>query len=203
MATVSHKASSSNIATLGTSLIEMLDQWEVQMIVEFLSSFNVLLLRTSCAVSTTDIPIAVPAGNKHDPYWMICEAAKNGHRDLCILAREWISGASGTQKHPEVLCAPANAEFAGECYAFPGHKVPSPARMWFDAEGTRCVFDFNTMLWNAAHYGHRDICILAREWARETPPLIPLDINRMLSGAAGGADGARARDLCILARKMA
>ena len=71
-----------------SSLVETLDQWEAQMIAEFLSSFSISILRASC--QWTSLVVAVhTVKDKHDIDWMLCYVAKSGHRDLCELAREW------------------------------------------------------------------------------------------------------------------
>ena len=191
------------------SLIETLDRWEMQMIAEFLSPFDILLLRASCALCATCIEIRACI-DEHDPDWMIYEAAKRGHRNLCVLARELvrISCSNITEDLATLLQAHGNRHVLNKVT----HKVQS-----------RYLLDLNMMLCGAAKGGHRDLCILARDWTRETPldcddeqlnydnmlardwargtPLDydddQLNYDNMLWCAAGGGH----RELCELARE--
>ena len=168
------------------SLIEMLDQWETQMIADFSSSFE-MLLRASCRWTHNAI-VAPTKKEKLRLAWMLRTAAHSGHRDICVLAREWSQtlpvgeGCSGMSSCPRVL-----RELFPKAYEAPFD--PSKAM-------PLVILDLNVMLCGAAENNHRDICILAREWAREMLSL-PLNYDAMCQCA--GMNGNHS--LCELARE--
>ena len=216
---------------MATSLIDMLDQWEVKMIAEFLSPFNALLLRASCIKGATSnivigaVPMSDDEYGDRDPEWLLRCAAEGGHRELCILAREWgaidfdsMLNYSARGGHRNICVLAREWEVtdfnrmlgsaAGCADPVRARDLCILARKWLDAEDI--MPDFSCMLHNAAVEGNRDLCELAYKWAREwwlkLSPAIrasasPMDFNDMLSCAAECADPVRGRDLCILARE--
>ena len=80
------------------NLLETLDQWEMNMIAEFLSSFDVILMQATCSCVRDCLQTiaAVSQGKKdnHNLNWLLARSTRNNHRDLCVLALEW---AYGTQ----------------------------------------------------------------------------------------------------------
>ena len=141
------------------SLVSNLDQYEIGNIVEFMSYFDSVLVRATCArcaiipVRTTKISTPKDAADR-----LLIESAESGHRDLCELAREW-----GATKFNDMLESAADG----------GHReLCELAREWGATE-------FNKMLWRAAEGGHRGLCELAREWGAT-------NFDGMLRYAAGG-----------------
>ena len=215
MTTIRHRALLPNTAIQNTSSIGMLDHWEIGMIAEFLSPFDVLLLRASCALCVASITIDIHARDdgydKHDLNWMTCEAAKDGHRDLCELAYKW-SQTSFARKCQKISSAPNALVSSISFYhmlasaAEGGHRdicelAYGWARGWFDVKGTGHEFVLSGMIRGAAKgtdpVRARELCELAREWGLESGT--PAQFDWMLSGAAEGGH----RDLCILAREWA
>ena len=120
--------------------------------------------------------------------WMLDSAARSGYRDLCILARKWLDDAGTKPNFNRTLsCAARCTDHVR------ARDLCILAKEWLEAEGTKP--DFNWMLCNAAEDGHREICELAREWARETQPGSSMDFNEMLGSAAKGGH----RGICELA----
>ena len=164
-----------------SSLVETLDHWEIQMTAEFLSSFDVLLLRASCALCAASIAIIIHTSkhmhDEHSLNWMPKAAAKGTDpvrgRNICILVREWAR------------------RWARETQS----KTNSTTEA-----GSSIPLDFHWMLSGAARGGHRDLCILACGWACETYDPI-MDFGCMLCNAVRCADPVRGRELCILARE--
>ena len=132
---------------------------------------------------------------------VLYSAARGGHRDLCELAREWCAESDNRDRDRAVTILDTRRD-----------EVDVHAVVHHDGYVDQLRFDliklrFGRMLFNAARYGHRDICILAHEWISEAQQrlrknypgihLAALDYNEMLLKAAKGGH----RDLCILARE--
>ena len=184
-------SSLSGVAIHDASLIEMLDQWEVKMIAEFLSASNTSLLRATCAFGASNI--VIPMGIKmHGTWRVLLKATKKGHRDICILAHKW--GA---------------LDFDGmlRYAALYGHRdLCILAREWIDnsfanwklGKGGHYVnVNHEGMVINAACGGHRDICELARKWNDEDHTALPINFDHMLRSATEGNH----QDICELARE--
>ena len=156
------------------SFIDSLDQWEVRMIMEFLSLYDTLLMRASCS-HVRDCAASISLGNgtknKRTPGWLLIKSAGRKHRELCELAREWgatrfnemlYSAAKGGHRDLCILAREWGATgfyFMLECAARCGHRdICKLAREWGAP-------NFDDMLECAVRYGHRDIYKLAREWS--------------------------------------
>ena len=168
------------------SLIEALDQWEAQMIADFLSSYDTLLMRATCSyIRDRTVGIATfsstPARKKkHDANWFLSKSARKSHRDLCELARKWWC-ETGSWTPLDF-----NSMLKSAAKGADGVRAREFCKLAFEGGAN----DFDGMLWSAAQYGHRDLCELAREWGAT-------NFNPMLSGAAMGGH----RDLCELAHE--
>ena len=68
------------------SLFETLDQYEIQFIADFMSPLSQIIVRATCPYGEKVIAIS----EKTTLMDMIRGAAVNGHRDLCVLAHEWL-----------------------------------------------------------------------------------------------------------------
>lgn len=204
-----------------TSLVGSLDQYEIGFIADYLSLFDMILMRSTCVVCALSIR-EDPRNRKQSmgPNDMLKISAAHGHRDLCELARGW-----GAGDFSEMFYASARngycdiCNLAREWISLSSEYIGVKGEPSFDwvlrdaaVGGYRdlCEFakkwgarNFRNMIHDAARGGHRDICELAREWINADGALSVHDFNDMLRGAAECADGARARELCILAREWA
>ena len=160
------------------------------MIAEFTSSFGILLLRATRVPGVIDF-ISPVKKKKHSPDWMLGKGTKNSHRELCELAREW-----GATQFDDML-----RDAARGADPIRARELCILAREYLDAEGIKANLD--QMSYESARKGNRDVCILARDWARERndAEYVSSVTNSMLCGAAYGTDPVRARDLCILAKE--
>ena len=153
--------------------------------------------------------------------WMLCCAAGGGHRDLCELACAWLEAEGITPNFNAMLMGAAEGGHRDLCIlakewaqtmsaAPPARKISSKSPSATRAKappidlnemfwGKASPIDFNEMLWGAAYGGHRDLCILAKEWFDTGCTEGAANFSSMLRGAAQGGH----RDLCILARDWA
>ena len=191
------------------SLFETLDQWEGQMIADFSSIYEVVLMRASCLWAS--IAVAVPAKDyKRDLNWLLTKSAINSHKDICILAHDiWIDRMRSVPVNAEYSqlkhgsCVPPLNFNLALCYSR-SRDICILAREWLMACGDRSTIKFHEMLYVAAFRGLRDICVLAYELAAREVQDSELDgittllgFNEMLSEAARGGH----RDICLLARE--
>lgn len=182
--------SSPDTAIPSASLIEMLDQWELRMIMEFLSPFDTLILHSSSALAE-DIN-TVPRWKALCPDSMLMHAAKNGNRELCILAKTWIDANNITINFERMLSKATACTDPSRA-----RDICCLAKEWIDTTGGR--MDFNCMLRSAAKHGNRELCILAKTWLNDTG--VEIDFSEMLSVVATCPDIAKIRDVCDLAEE--
>ena len=165
--------------------------------------------------------------------FVITTAVMSGHRDFCELAHKWnVENRATTSINYDQMCSVAD-QFSDTCAL--AHKWRAENSAYLNTvliEGAKhadpvcardlCIsahkrgldsgtpMNYNDMLVVAVRRGNRDLCILAHEWAHESPLAtrtelrtahhsspIPIDFNDMLNIAAECGH----RDLCELACK--
>ena len=158
--------------------------------------------------------------------WMLWGAAESGHRELCILAREWICASKTKIGLNEMLWSAAEGghrdlcELAREWIVASGARISindmisnalrckDPgrgrevcllAKKWIDTFDAGVAVDFEWILLRAAEAGRRDMCILIKEWI-DAAGGADIDPIAMFYFAASNADPVCARDLCVLVR---
>ena len=137
-------------------------------------------------------------------------AAFNGHRDICITAKEWFDareriarekntgkgaklygGHSSHAKYIDALLNNALSAAARGTDSVRARDVCVLIKGWLSDENI--TPDLDQMLQSATESGHRDLCVLARNWAAEVS--VPLNFSRMLWNAVRGGS----MEMCILA----
>ena len=176
------------------SLFDALDQYEVQFVAVFMSPFSRVIIRATCPYGEKVVAIS----EKITFMDMIRYSAVDGHRDLCILAHEW--GMNRTFDAFGETGFDIMMEYAADCEdPVRARDLCILAKEWNREARSKSSLHFNGMLMHAVARGNQELCEIADDWATQTNSV--LDLETMLTRAAGCPDAARARDLCILAKK--
>ena len=195
--------------------LETLDQWEAQMVADYMRSFGVLSLRVTSAHAARVI-VAPQKCKRHNIKWMFFKSVALGSYDMCVLTYVWLNKIIERQEKYDYInimfrtaankghldiCVAAKELLALDSKTPNRIAIPddSPKHQGIEkATRTEICTAYSKMICGAAEGGHRDICIIAKEWADAAGVIC--DFNEMLYGAAKCPDGDRALDLCTLAR---